>query len=304
MKTMIRSILTVLVLVTMNHYPVSGQIQAEQMTQIKESIAGGKVDDAVEIIKTAKQLYPDSSKMILRKAIGAAIDEFQTGDRHHAIDFLEKSKPIFTHSVGISHILLQFYWYEFDREKCIQNCKATLELDSTDKSARQYLDALLFVPDSFKIPESLHTRHLFIRPLRISDVVLDYQAVMSSMNHIRGVFGPGDDWPQETLTLKDDSNSIKKHEREFARRLAFTYTVMNQHENECLGCIYICGIHSDPYDAQVLFWVTEKAYNLGYDEELYQAIQKWMKTSWPFKKIVYPGRNLDWKTYEAVQKEY
>jgi hypothetical protein len=92
-------------------------------------------------------------------------------------------------------------------------------------------------------------------------------------------------------------NHVNEHER----RTAFTYTVMNHAQDKCLGCIYILPIHSKQYDAQVFFWVTKDAYDLGYENELYTAIQNWLKRDWPFKEVIYPGRNLNWDKYQSIQ---
>ena len=44
------------------------------------------------------------------------------------------------------------------------------------------------VPKDFKVPEVLETEKFRLRMLKISDVVKDYDAVMSSLNHLRGIF--------------------------------------------------------------------------------------------------------------------
>ncbi len=273
----------------------------EKIQKLAESISTGKVENALGIVKALHQAYPDSSKAILKEIVAIAIDEFKKGNRSAAIELLEKSKPLYEKEVMLYNVLRQLYWYEFDREKCIENCQMTLKLDSTRIDAQRFLDILQFVPESFKVPDSLVTQNLFVRPLRVSDAKLDYQAVMSSIIHIRGVFGPDDDWPQETLTLQDDINALMNHVNEHERRTAFTYTVMNHAQDKCLGCIYILPIHSKQYDAQVFFWVTKDAYDLGYENELYTAIQNWLKRDWPFKEVIYPGRNLNWDKYQSIQ---
>jgi hypothetical protein len=273
----------------------------EKIQKIAESISSGKVENAIGTVKALNQAYPDSSKAILKKIVAISIDEFQKGNRTLAIELLEKSKPLYEKEVMLYNVLRQLYWYEFDREKCIENCQITHKLDSTRIDAQRFLDILQFVPESFIVPDLLVTQNLFVRPLRVTDAELDYQAVMGSINHIRGVFGPDDDWPQETLTLQDDINALMNHENEHECRTAFTYTVMNHAQDNCLGCIYILPIHSKQYDAQVFFWLTKDAYDLGYENELYTAIQNWLKSSWSFKEVIYPGRNLDWDKYQSIQ---
>ena len=48
-----------------------------------------------------------------------------------------------------------------------------------------------FVPDSVIIPTGIETKDFRIRILTINDLVKDYDAVISSVDHLRGVFGPG-----------------------------------------------------------------------------------------------------------------
>lgn len=53
-----------------------------------------------------------------------------------------------------------------------------------------------FVPSVFKVPEKLETEKFRLRMLTVNDVVKDYDAVMTSVEHLQGVFGPHSKWPQ------------------------------------------------------------------------------------------------------------
>ena len=46
------------------------------------------------------------------------------------------------------------------------------------------------IPKDFKIPEGFSTDKFKIRMLKVTDVVKDYDAVMTSLDHLYGVFGP------------------------------------------------------------------------------------------------------------------
>ena len=52
-----------------------------------------------------------------------------------------------------------------------------------------------FLPVDFRIPEILESEYFRIRMLTVNDVVKDYEAVMTSIDRIRSVFGPDSDWP-------------------------------------------------------------------------------------------------------------
>ena len=145
---------------------------------------------------------------------------------------------------------------------------------------------------------------MFARPISKNDVEMDFEALSNSKEHIRGVFGPDDQWPQNDLSFEEDLIALENHENEHDKRVAFTYTVLNLKKNICLGCIYILPIHSKDYDAQVFLWVIHDAYEKGYDQELYDEVIDWMNSDWPFKNVAYPGRNMDWLKYEQIQIIY
>lgn len=146
------------------------------------------------------------------------------------------------------------------------------------------------VPDSFKVPEKLGTSDFIIRKLRFSDTKLDYQAVMSSIDIIKKT--RGGTWPDSSLTFMDDQIDLGWHQREFENRTSFAYTVMLPDESKCLGCLYLYppghrSEFSKDADVDVSFWVTQEAYSRGLYKILYKVLDKWLKSTWPFKKIIY-----------------
>ncbi len=46
------------------------------------------------------------------------------------------------------------------------------------------------VSPNFAVPEKLETDNFRLRMLKVTDVVKDYDAVMMSVDHLQGVFGP------------------------------------------------------------------------------------------------------------------
>jgi hypothetical protein len=149
-----------------------------------------------------------------------------------------------------------------------------------------------FVPDGFDVPTGLETPDFRIRPLLISDVVKDYAAVMSSAEHLQGVFGPNGDWPHG-LSFEDDLIDLGWHHKEFQRRSSFAYTVMSLDEAQCLGCLYINPTRLPGYDAEAFCWI-RASHAAVLDAKLYEALRAWIETAWPFKAVAYPGRDLSW----------
>ena len=93
-----------------------------------------------------------------------------------------------------------------------------------------------FVDPEFKVPETLETDRFRLRMLTVNDVVKDYDAVITSKEHIHDIWGPG--WP-EGLTLEQNLIDLGWHQKEFQRRKSFAYTVVALDESRVLGCVYI-----------------------------------------------------------------
>ncbi|MGC9342483.1 MAG: hypothetical protein ACP5E3_07280 [Bacteroidales bacterium] len=151
-----------------------------------------------------------------------------------------------------------------------------------------------FIPSDFKVPDLLQNEHFRIRMLTVNDVVKDYDAVMTSVDHLRGVFGPNSTWPADDQTLEQDLIDLGWHQKEFQRRSSFAYTVMNPDESECLGCIYIDPSSKENYDAEVHLWVRKSAFDNGLDPVLFSIVKEWIEKDWPFEKVAYPGREINW----------
>lgn len=157
-----------------------------------------------------------------------------------------------------------------------------------------------FVPSDFSVPEKLETPEFRLRMLTVNDVVKDYDAVMTSVDHLRGVFGPHSTWPRPDLTLEQDLIDLGWHQKEFQRRSSFAYTVMDPTESTCLGCVYIDPTTKRGYDAEVFLWVRKSEFDKGLDPKLLLAVKEWVAEKWPFKKVAYPGRDIDWEEWEAL----
>lgn len=158
-----------------------------------------------------------------------------------------------------------------------------------------------FVPADFEVPQLLENNYFRIRMLSINDVVKDYDAVMTSIDHLQGVFGPGSGWPPADLTLEQDLVDLGWHQKEFQRRSSFAYTVMNPGESQCLGCVYIDPCPKQGYDAEVYLWVRQSTFEDGLDPVLFQTIREWISHDWPFEKVAYPGREIPWEAWEEMK---
>lgn len=156
-----------------------------------------------------------------------------------------------------------------------------------------------FVPENFTVPPVLETPLFRLRMLSVQDVEKDYDAVITSKEHLRTVFHPSDTWPAEDISLSDNLNDLNRHQLEFLNRQAFAYTVFSPDETACLGCVYINPSKNTRFDAAVFMWVRKSELEKGLDEKLFTSVKTWLKESWPFQNPAYPGREIHWDDWLA-----
>jgi hypothetical protein len=157
-----------------------------------------------------------------------------------------------------------------------------------------------FVPADFEVPAGFETPDFRARMLAISDVVKDYDAVMTSVERLQKVFSPAGRWPKD-LTFEQDLIDLGWHHKEFQRRRSFAYTVMSLDESLCLGCLYIEPTTLHGHDAEVHCWI-RSSHAEALDARLYKALRDWIGSHWPFKAVAYPGRSLTWDQVAALRQ--
>lgn len=145
-----------------------------------------------------------------------------------------------------------------------------------------------FVPTNFKIPLMLETEQFRLRMLSVDDVGNDYKAVIESRDLLRSIFGG--DWPRAGFTLEENLMDLERHQQEFLDRKAFAYTVVSLNESCVLGCVYINPSKIDEVEAEVHMWVRQSEHDQGLDSILFEVVKNWLKSSWPFNKVAFPGR--------------
>ena len=158
-----------------------------------------------------------------------------------------------------------------------------------------------FVPPEFVVPEKLETKEFRLRMLTVNDVVKDYDAVMTSVAHLKTVW-PGSSWP-DGLTFEQDLIDLGWHQKEFQRRRSFAYTVVTPSESVVTGCVYINPTRKRGYDAEVYLWARQSELAGGLEGRLHTAVKEWLARDWPFKKVGFPGRDIDWDTWRKIPDE-
>jgi len=150
------------------------------------------------------------------------------------------------------------------------------------------------VPESAEVPTRVDVDRFCIRPLTVADAERDYEAVTASSDRIRGTFGPGHAWPPADLTLEQNRIDVAWHHKEFQRRDAFTYAVVDPEETTELGCVYVQPTRADAYDAAVYFWLSDAALERELDSDIPNRVRRWLSEDWPLDTVAYPGRDIRW----------
>jgi hypothetical protein len=155
-----------------------------------------------------------------------------------------------------------------------------------------------FVPAGFQVPATFETKEFRLRMLTVNDVVKDYDAVMSSVGHLKTIW-PGSGWPSG-LTLEQNLIDLGWHQKEFQMRRSFAYTVVMLDESRVVGCVYINPTRKQGFDAVVYLWARESELSGGLEARLHAAVKDWVSKEWPFKKVAFPGRDVGWDAWRAI----
>ena len=151
------------------------------------------------------------------------------------------------------------------------------------------------------VPGGLTTEEFVLRPIRADDAALDHAALMETRVDLRR--WEQSNWPADDFTVEANREDLAGLERRHAERRAFTYTVFDPGDAECLGCVYVFPISATflarstvlplgdrvwaDVDAVVYFWVRRSRAELGMDERLLAALRTWFTTAWGFESTVY-----------------
>jgi hypothetical protein len=144
------------------------------------------------------------------------------------------------------------------------------------------------VPDDFTVPAGLRTEAFALEPLSVSHNERDFAAWTSSIEHIRRTPGWTEgSWPKP-MSLEENAADLARHERDFADRAGFTYTVLDPATRDVIGCVYLYPSKRPGFDADVRSWV--RADRAELDKPLYELVSHWLADSWPFTNPDYAPR--------------
>ena len=139
------------------------------------------------------------------------------------------------------------------------------------------------VPADFEVPAGLEHERFRLRMLTVEDVVADFDALCSRVDH------EGKPQPPFVPTVAHNLVDLGWHQKEFELRRSFAYTVVAPDESQVLGCVYL--YPSETHDAHVRLWVRRTAFEAGLDPLLEHAVRDWVATSWPFARVTFGERD-------------
>lgn len=146
-----------------------------------------------------------------------------------------------------------------------------------------------WLPPSFVHPLRLDLPcGLHLRPIKASDVDIDYPAVMGSRERLWERFGATWAWPPADLTIEHDYADLARHERAIAAHESFNYAVLDAEENAVLGCVYIDPVRDEPDAALAAWWVVDLLLGSRAEEELDAYVRRWLDVVWPFARVELP----------------
>ena len=83
----------------------------------------------------------------------------------------------------------------------------------------------MFYPEESSVPTERRTQDFTIRPLRTTDVELDYNAVIASRELLLSITKGR--WPRDGFTMEDNMRDLVHHEKLHVEYKEFTFSIMN-----------------------------------------------------------------------------
>ncbi|WP_230280067.1 twin-arginine translocation pathway signal protein [Croceicoccus sp. Ery15] len=158
----------------------------------------------------------------------------------------------------------------------------------------------VLVPADFDVPVLVEADGFTLVPLGPDLVQVDYDAYMSSIDHLQQTFSRSTAWPHENISDEDAMRDMETEQARFDARESFAYGVLTPDGSRERGSVYVRPSKVAGYDAVVMLWVTQADYDAGFDGALYEWVKGWVASEWPFENVAYPGRAIAWEEWDAM----
>lgn len=187
------------------------------------------------------------------------------------------------------------------------NANATAGAENAPPAAKSSTQATIkpkpvpaFVPADFNAPTRVEAGHFTLVPLGPDLVKIDFDAYMSSIDHLQKTFTRSTDWPHSGISDADAMRDMETEQARFRNRESFAYAVLTKDGRRERGSVYVSPSPVAGHDAVVRLWVTKAEYDAGFDAELFAWVTNWLQRDWPFKTVAYPGRSIPWEKWDSL----
>ena len=141
-----------------------------------------------------------------------------------------------------------------------------------------------WLPEGFEHPGRVElSRGHHLRPIRESDVEIDYPAVMGSRERLWSIYGDAWGWPPTTMTLEQDREDLARHEREIEAHESFNYALLDEGETSLLGCVYLDPPREADEDVVCSWWVVDDLVGSPLERALEAFVLRWLAGTWGFR---------------------
>jgi hypothetical protein len=155
----------------------------------------------------------------------------------------------------------------------------------------------IVLPEGFVPPKRLTFDDIVASMLCSDHLRDDVAGINASLDVICRTRGGG--WPTEPVSEEFNYIDLVWHECEFREGYSFSYAVYST-AGEYLGCCYFYPLgRRTPLSAELMacdvdvsWWVTASAYERGYYEKLYRALQLWGTEAFPLKALHFSNAEI------------
>jgi hypothetical protein len=152
------------------------------------------------------------------------------------------------------------------------------------------LNKVRFVPDTFMTPPPPTLEGYTWNILEPEILKQDYAALQT----LGGRTGP------LRSTIDEDYGELKRHRWEFQHLTSFAYGLLTADGSEEVACVYINPSKKAGYDATVRVVATAHGEQLNLLPKLQAVVREWVKNSFPFSKVAFPGLDMPMPQWNAL----
>jgi hypothetical protein len=150
----------------------------------------------------------------------------------------------------------------------------------------------LDLPARFETPTRLIYQDIVAVAIARARLQDDVRGINASIELIQAT--RGGDWPTEPVTEEFNFVDLVWHEQEVRENTSSTYALYDDRDHH-LGCCYLSpmGRRTEltetllDHDVDVSWWVTPSAYQRGYYDKVYAALQNWIAGEFRFSRPYY-----------------